>query len=485
MTSPGRAPELYSFRITRIASETNQRAFRLSGLTVEVAKWLPAIRLETTVGETFGLLLGRPISGESWSLFEGPLRFDRAPRDLAAFHRQHLEPLRGSWLAVLDTRGERRAYLDPLGTLSLIYDPSAGTAAGTAADLLSREEYDARLDARLHRSLGIPGDGWFPAGLTAHRGVERLLVNHYLDLDRFTQHRHTHWGDAPAGNGAVEQHLDTIAGEVRGMAAALAKSPRPVAVGLTGGADSRLMLAALRGNTDDLLFYTVDAPGGGFDRVRACELADRFDLRHEVLPYVRATTAQSAEWDRRVGHAVATANRAMFPSVAPLSQYVCLGGLGGEVGRCFLWRDIESVPDRVDARVIVDRLKLPRHPLIERRMAEWLDDLPERNPCRILDLAYIEQRMGPWAFAQSYANPASLVLHPLGSAAALRAMLSLPAAYREGDGMILGVIERNWPELLELPINRYGDGRDFRRRLAKLAHPARAWRKLLALVRRS
>lgn len=88
-----------------------------------------------------------------------------------------------------------------------------------------------------------------------------------------------------------------------------------------------------------------------------------------------------------------------------------------------------------------------------------------------------------WAFAQSYADRDSLVLHPLGSAAALRAMLALPAGFRQGDGMIRGVIERCWPELLDLPVGRYGDARDFRRQAGRLANPGRAWRKLRQMVR--
>lgn len=311
----------------------------------------------------------------------------------------------------------------------------------------------------------------------------RLLAGHYLNLDRFAAVRHTDYRDIPAGSGRVEDHLDTIAGEVRGMATALAKAGRPVAMGLTGGADSRMTLAALRGATEDVLFYTVDVPGGRFDRTRAGELAARFGLRHAVLPYARASAAQSAEWDRRTGHAVATANRTMFPSVDPLRDHLCLGGLGGEVGRCFLWRDLNSLPAQIDARTIVDRLKLPRLAVVEDRIAEWLAGLPQTEPARVLDLAYIEQRMGPWAFAQSYANPASLVLHPLGSAAALRAMLALPAEYRQNDGMIRGMVERHWPELLELPINRYGDRRDLQRHVAKLRNPARAWRKLRQIAR--
>lgn len=473
---------MYGFRISREGPASEAGAVRFAGLTVAQAAWLPLLRLEDARGEPFGVVIGWPVCGESWTLREGVWRFNEVPDDLAAFHREYLEPLRGSWIAMVAGGGGRRAYLDPFGTLSLVYDPAARTAGGTAADILTPDQYASRRDHGLHDRLGVSGDGWFPAGLTAHRGVERLLVNHYLDLDAFDPVRHRDYAGTPAGSGLVDHHLDTLAGEIRGLARALEKLG-PVAMGVTGGADSRMMLAALKGATENVLLYTVAAPGSRFDQIRAGELASRFGLRHEVLPYVRATEEQSAEWDRRAGHAVATANRTMFPSVEPLRGFACLGGLGGEVGRCFLWPETGEMPARADARYVLDALKLPREPIVEQRIERWLAQLPVDEPTRGLDLAYIELRMGPWAFAQSYANPASLVLHPLGSAAALTAMLSLPADYRRNDGMVRALIARHWPELADLPINRYGDWRDVPRKLGKLANPPRAWRKLRQLAR--
>ena len=50
----------------------------------------------------------------------------------------------------------------------------------------------------------------------------------------------------------------------------------------------------------------------------------------------------------------------------------------------------------------------------------------------------------------------------------VEAMLSLPPAARRTNGLILTGIRIAWPELLDLPINRYGDWRD-RFRLARRA----------------
>ena len=72
----------------------------------------------------------------------------------------------------------------------------------------------------------------------------------------------------------------------------------------------------------------------------------------------------------------------------------------------------------------------------------------------------MELRMSCWGFADLYALPKQLEIHPLISRRIYSAMLSLPAHMRRNNGMTLLCIKREWPEVLTLPINRYGDLRD-------------------------
>jgi len=110
--------------------------------------------------------------------------------DIAGFVERNIFKHSGSWFFVLDCEAGRRLYLDADGTLSAVWDPATGVAAATAAMLLDDRAYADRFETSLYRHLDVVGDGWFPAGLTAHRGIKRLLVNHYLDLDTATAHRH-------------------------------------------------------------------------------------------------------------------------------------------------------------------------------------------------------------------------------------------------------------------------------------------------------
>jgi hypothetical protein len=42
-------------------------------------------------------------------------------------------------------------------------------------------------------------------------------------------------------------------------------------------------------------------------------------------------------------------------------------------------------------------------------------------------------------------------------------MLALPPEWRRSNKLIRSAVVQNWPELLDLPINRYGDVRDMLR----------------------
>lgn len=444
---------------------------------------MPLVRLLDMHGEPFGYLIGYPIDLATGELLRADRRYDVVPGSIDTFYAEHIEDLQGNFIAILAIGGEQRLYLDAMGTLSVVYDPEARAVGGAASDLLDEQAYADRFDAELHEKLGVAQDGWFPNGLTAHTGIVRLLPNHYLDLTTFRPVRHTmcaSFADTPA---EADDVADAIVTQVRGVTQALLAAGCPIAVGLTGGYDSRLLLAALRGMTDKVLFYTVAGPGSTFDLVRAKELAERFGLQHKILPFATADDAQKAEWDLRVGDCLRTVNRVMHPSVFPLEEYACIGGWGGEIGRCFLWRDMASVPGQIEAVHIVDRLKLNRVDKLVAGIDRWLEDFAGVHPLTTLDMAYIEQRSGPWALAQSYANPRSLVFHPIGSARTIAGMLSLPPEVRQDDGLIRRAIERAWPELLELPINRYGDRRDMVASARRLLNPGRVARKVRQVVR--
>ena len=471
------------FLISSAQAEAPAEATRheLASLAIDVFGELPVIPVRDGSGRLIGALLGTPIDLDARTLPQTlSIKSLLTRHNVDDVVEREIYDLAGSFVFVLDAEGTRRVYLDADGSKSLVYDPAGRRAGATAMTLLDEQDYCSRLRTDLHRRLGVDQAGWFPAGLTAHEGIFRLTCNHYLDLDSWTTRRH--WPRAaiqPVDDPAplFDAMLERIGRNVDVLRAA-----GDMHVALTAGTNSRFVLSALRARARQAQFVTVAAPAGALDVSGARALAGRFGLQHQVLPYRRATRAEAEAWQIRAGHCITGSNMFMHPSVRPLAGHYFLGGLGGEIGRGFLW--LTASPDMpIDARNIVDRLKLPREPELIEAVAAWLAPIEHFDTLLKLDLAYLELRMSSWAFADAYANPVRGELHPMISRANFEAMLSVPWRMRRDNAVFREAIARAWPELLDLPINRYGDWRDAAKRVSDVvSNPRRAARKLKQII---
>lgn len=485
VTVPPDMPEsetlLGQYRLTLERSGSHSFSETIHNISVTFFGNPLKVRVVDEHQQSVGFFLGTIIDDRDGLICQESIQIDINQKSIAEWVESEIYSLSGSFVFVLDYKDEFRIYLDASGTKPIVFDRSSRKVGSSPAAILSREDYIARFDENLYQGCGLAKDGWLPAGLTAHRGIERLMCNHYLDLKSMEPHRH--WGLAPwCYTPDVEGCFAQIAAGIAASMSAIS-SNRKVAMSLTAGNETRLLLACCANLLDKLAFFTVDAPGSALDTHTARILARRFALNHRVLDYVKATPEQQALWLYRAGHQVAGMNLKMHPSVWPLADAVCVGGLGGEVGRGFLWPGTRN-PGKITSTWLIDRLKLPRHPELIDRIEQWLTDLPVTDPLQVLDMAYIELRMGSWAFAQEHSNPMETVVHPLISRRMFELMLSLPPDVRRHNGLIIEVIRRKWPALLDVPINRYGDCRDRLVNVRRgLANPHRIYRKAIQGIR--
>lgn len=458
------------------------RALPLSAHTLFLHRDLPSIRVRAQ-GQDVGWLAGFPISLTGSRLLSDSFDVPEVATNTETWVEQWIYALLGgSFIFVLEHAGTSRLYLDAAGSLSAVYEPDTGRVGATPEILLSGSDYDARLLPHYHDEFEVGSDGWVSGELTAHAGLKRLLANHYLDLQTFRPVRH--WPVGPVAKDLlIDEAASALSAAATPVVAAAAAAP-PAVFALTGGYDTRLVLSFARAQAEAIDFMTIAAPGTARDIFLARQLASRFGLRHRVVPYIKATAEQQHAWDRRVGHIVTGANRHMHPSVWQLGRALQIGGVGGEVGRGFLWLDA-AADTPLDAQMVVDRLKLARNPDLLAAVTAWLSGMPKGlSTFDVLDLAFIELRNSSWAFGQSYSNPITTKLNPLNSRPAYEAMLRSPPEARRGNKLFRRVIEQNWPELLSVPVNRYGNYRDrLERVLLGLRRPDKVVRKARQIIR--
>jgi hypothetical protein len=92
-------------------------------------------------------------------------------------------------------------------------------------------------------------------------------------------------------------------------------------------------------------------------------------------------------------------------------------------------------------------------------MNRWLESIPEAvrsDYFALLDLLYIEQRLGCWAAPAMYgAAPFAFTMTPFNHRAIFTAMMSLPSEYRARQQLAADVVQHAWPEAMSYPFQQY------------------------------
>jgi hypothetical protein len=233
-----------------------------------------------------------------------------------------------------------------------------------------------------------------------------------------------------------------------------------LAVAMSAGWDSRLMLAACRPVAKDLSYYTGKRPDMAWSHMDVhvpIRLLAKLKLPHDVIEHGTEVTPEFAE---------AFSNNVPFAHparLAPLQtelnyygrQKVAVTGNVSEVVRCYYRRPAEP-EQKVTAEYLMNVTGM-EHPFARTRFSAWLDDAGDPRGCNILDLFYWEQRAGSW-FAHNCLEFDSTwrdVFIPFNSRQLLVDMLAVDESLRKGPDYELyrQLMVNLWPEVLSEPIN--------------------------------
>jgi hypothetical protein len=421
---------------------------------------LPAIRLLGDNNCTIGWFLGYPIDKKGQLLGEGdairePELWNGSMESVEHF----VYGFGGRFLVALVGIRNSRIYLDPCGSLSLVYCPHQKVIASTPNLIPYDEQTRDRVD--LARELGIPyTNAMYPLNLTPRNNIERLLPNHYLDLSNWQSVRH--WPKKPLhSDESVEEAIVAIGTIVkRNIAAVVSKTPTYLC--LTAGHDSRMVLACARDVVDRLELLTVPIPDDGarIDIDTARKIAKRFNIRHFVPKQQKPKQEDLDEYMFRIGYSTgevrgwqaATTNKQANPAYALL-----YGQVGGLERIPSPWSR-EDVPEstKITPERLLELLEAPRTELILAPLRRWLETVPAVKSFQVIDLFTIEQRFGCWAGVWPYAesNGPGFIIFPMCHREVVERMLTLPTQYRRSGTLMKDVIKREWPELLAWPFNK-------------------------------
>lgn len=421
---------------------------------LEVGPDLPVTALHGPQSQTVGWVVGFAIDMVAQAVLDHEEGLHLQEADLVS---AALERLAGRFIVIWKTDAGLRIYTDASAQVPCVYDPDLQIIGSTAHALFSEEEYQARFDKTGFDKLRVNGEGWFPSGLTAHRGVHRVLTNHYLDLATFTVHRHTVEQASTAEMSPTEM-VGEIISIVQKQFAALQKSSKKIALALTAGLDSRCILACVKPLAHQIdLVTVVGSDRHAVDTIVAKKIAKQFNLNHTTYPRITATSEQREMFIRRGGHCNGDSNSWYHPTVQQLAPtHVFVGGAGAEAARAFYWRPNDTPDTSLADEKILGRMGLPPHPPVLEALRTHRAGMPSVDTLDQLDRLYAEDRNCSWYAVQFCSDPTLVRYAPLLTYRTLELMRHLPTEWKRQSRLGHEIIKHAWPELGEIEYNSLG-----------------------------
>jgi hypothetical protein len=428
---------------------------------------------------SLALFAGRPFRWTGEAEADG-----RGPADAAFF----LQPA-GAWTAAIDGRFASVAYraddralevaTDPVGAYPLHQVEAGGTRWFSNSAALLRE-LSGENGLRLDSVAGLVGGGWPLDGHPIWTGLSRVEPGALIRLSRDGESRHRLLAAADVAR-LPGRGLDVHAAArtLTAATAALSDWPgRPAVVPVTGGRDSRVVLAAALAAGLDIEAVTGGAPDDPDVTVaeRLCRIAG---VPHSLLPAdphgnMWSDHRRAARIVRLTGGGTASlADAAGFP-LGPREGPLPLwhSGQGGEIGRAYY-----GTGEGLDAAGIASRLYdafTARRPhrrellsaagreLVEGQIRGWVDERLDAGarPADVPDLFYLERRMTTWAGpSHGCVEYVRDTTSPLWSRRVVADLLAPPAGERAGAAYHRQVLEQLAPELAEVEMAAGGPWR--------------------------
>ena len=427
---------------------------QIGNFRLETESSLPVTPIITADGYSIGLFLGYTISPTNQyapKVTSVPQTLDL---DNAAALENWIYSWRGRYVVVISISGiGTRLYLDAIGSMSCVYSITQQFCS-SSTQLQPLHVWDEDLA----RTYGMPESGkFYPAGMTPFQSIRRVMPNFFLDLETMSTYRHwpQHSFKRPDDTAdLITQIQSRLSDNIYTVA-----QEHGIYLSLTAGRDSRMLLAAARGMLDNIKLFTYDSQRITVDIHIARQIAAKNNLSWRLLPSTLPSAQDLEEWQVNVGHCVAGSIWQHSKDFSQLtSTHMRMPGLGGEIGRSYYWQPYDRSDSIIRAPDLLLRMHLPTDTTSLRNVDDWLASLPSwLDTYDVLDLAYIEHRLGCWAGPSLYGSDPYFLgqLVPFGDRYLIERMLSLPPHYRQKQEMTRDIICEAWPELLSFPFNRY------------------------------
>ncbi len=379
-----------------------------------------------------------------------------------------LYPMVGRFVLIVADGDRILFFSDACALRSLFYTRRSGRLYAASQPLLLNRVVPLVRSDRYEQYHALSkrdksGGHYIPAGSSFYEEVHHLVPNHYYDSHsgrqvRFFPHRPLELLNPPQ---AVEAYSSLL---VKTMKAASQRFR--LALPVTAGWDSRVLLAASRQIADRLFLHTLQYRTLTHDsddiRVPAHMLGD-LGLRHHVLDcrkpmdpeFAKIYTSNTDYPHLEHWGAVANGMRGLYPD-----NYVNIKGNCAEITRCFNYKKTGIHPDITSHEPLAEYVRgWKRLPFAQVQLKQWFEGAAgpvAANRYLLLDLYYWEHRMGSWqAQNQLELDIVQETFTPFNNRKLIDIGLGVDPALRHAPDypFFRDTIAFMWETLLDYPVN--------------------------------
>jgi len=375
-------------------------------------------------------------------------------------------PLGGRWILIADSGRDCWLFNDPCGYRQVFHadgHPSGlwcASQPGLLAEILKlAPDRDALNFIRAYRRR--EPQYWWPGDTSPYTQVHHLQPNHYLDLETGSCHRY--WPDSDL---AMRPVGDVVSENSRLLQALIESAYHrfELALSITSGMDTRLLLAASRKICDLLYCFTLtywDLNRSSPDIQIPSKLLPRLGLAHHIL---QCPPRMNPKFRKIYRRNVSTAHEAYGTIAEGLYDHyppsrVSMKGTAMVAACAYFRYKLEHLrPAALRGKIDVDILAwlTDREEKFAREAIDrWLSGVGETN-VDTLELFYWEDREGNWqAMSQLELDIAQEVFVPFNCRRFLINTLSVPQSDRAPPTYALHekLTQHLWPEVLSEPFN--------------------------------
>lgn len=368
---------------------------------------LPISALTQANGTVVALVLGYAILPDGLML-DGKHKLPISAKDKDRLQKaeDHIAMLAGRYVALVSIGKTARVYPDPVCSMGPVYHTASRRLGASLTLILDRPVID---NPEVPARSVADGQTHYLFGHTPDAEVRRIRSNHFIDLSDFSMHRHWPLRDT-CFDLADHSHRD-LSGEIAeklrlNMGALIGRYP--TALPLTGGTDSRLLLAAGKDFLDQVgqIFVYSTNWSNSVDSQIAQEIAQTMCLPLRIISDTSPRFAAVLDADAFRDHmALRFLRGGLEPDTSELGSIramllvphdaLVLRGNVAEMTRALRWhRSVYDDPHHTG--FALEKLNVIRDragPFYEKWQAEflaWKASLPETALPRIYDLLHTE-----------------------------------------------------------------------------------------------